>query len=83
MMGSHALVVGSTSWGCTLAMQLARAGSRVSVHCRSAVEAERLSVEREEHRLLPGIALPDSLEFTTTEGMPRSPDAVLFAVPSQ
>jgi len=83
MSGSHALMVGSTSWGCTLAMQLARAGSRVSVHCRSAAEAERLSAEREERRLLPGIALPDSLEFTTTEGVPRSPDAVFFAVPSQ
>ncbi len=83
MSGAHVLVVGSTSWGCTLAMQLARAGSRVSLHCRSAAAAEQLSAEREERRLLPGIALPDSLEFTTTEAVPPSPDAIFFVVPSQ
>lgn len=83
MSGAQALVVGSTSWGCTLGIQLARAGSRVSVYCRSAADAERLSAEREERRLLPGIVLPESLEFVTTAGIPRSPDAVIFAVPSQ
>ena len=83
MSGAHVLVVGSTSWGCTLAMQLARAGSRVSLHCRNTAAAEQLSAEREERRLLPGIALPDSLEFTTTGAMPPSPDAVFFVVPSQ
>ena len=83
MSAPHALVVGTTSWGCTLAMQFARAGARVTVACRTPEEAERLSAEREERRLLPGIALPDSLVFQA-DGTGIGPlDAVVFAVPSQ
>ena len=75
------LVVGATSWGCTLAIQLDRAGSRVSVLCRSSEEAAELLRSREQHRLLPGIALPESIDFVVEP--PSNPDAVILAVPAQ
>lgn len=89
----RALIVGATSWGCTLAIQLDRAGTEVDVLCRSADEAAELAARREHLRLLPGIALPESLRFGasldelmasgSTTGAGTSIDAVIFAVPAQ
>ena len=76
-----ALVVGATSWGCTLAIQLQRAGSAVAVLCRSTEEARELSRLREQRRLLPGIVLPESIDFVAEP--PSSLDAVILAVPAQ
>jgi glycerol-3-phosphate dehydrogenase (NAD(P)+) len=75
------LVVGATSWGCTLAIQLDRAGSTVAVLCRSSEEAAELARSREQRRLLPGIALPESIDFVIEP--PANPNAVILAVPAQ
>ena len=79
----RALVVGATSWGCTLALQLDRAGTTAVVLCRNAPEAAQLAAERENRRLLPGITLPDSLDFTHDPAAVGPVDAVILAVPLQ
>ncbi len=75
------LVVGATSWGCTLAIQLDRAGSRVAVLCRGPEEAAELTRSRELHRLLPGIVLPERIDFVVDP--PSKITALILAVPAQ
>ncbi len=76
------MVVGATSWGCTLAMCALRAGNDVEVICRSDAEAAELAAAREHRRLLPGIALPEGLAFSAdAQGPP--PEIVIWATPSQ
>ena len=76
------MVVGATSWGCTLASCVDRAGNDAVVLCRSEQEAAELSAAREHRRLLPGVALPDGLIFTAdASGSP--PPVVIWATPSQ
>ena len=79
----RALVLGATSWGCTLALQLHRAGTEVVVLCRDDQEAQRLAAERENHRLLPGIPLPEAIGFVAHPASTGSLDAVFLAVPLQ
>ena len=76
------LVVGATSWGCTLAMCALRAGHEATVLCRTDAEATELSESRELTRLLPGVRLPDELEFTADASGPP-PSTVIWATPSQ
>ena len=76
------MVVGATSWGCTLATCVDRAGNDAVVLCRTDAEAAQLSAAREHRRLLPGIPLPDSLTFTAdASGTP--PGVIIWATPSQ
>ena len=78
----QALVVGATSWGCTLAMTALRAGHQATVLCRTEAEARELRERRELGRLLPGIALPHELDFVAEPaGLPV--DVVVWATPSQ
>jgi glycerol-3-phosphate dehydrogenase (NAD(P)+) len=79
----RALVVGATSWGCTLALQLDRAGAAAVVLCRDPDEAARLDADRENRRLLPGIGLPAGLQFTHDPAIAGSLDAIILAVPMQ
>ena len=76
------MIVGATSWGCTLASCADRAGNEAVVLCRTEDEAEELAAAREHRRLLPGIPLPDGLIFTAdASGTP--PPVVIWATPSQ
>lgn len=76
------MVVGATSWGCTLAICSLRAGNEVDVLCRTEDEAAELSAAREHRRLLPGIALPEGLAFRADAQGP-APKVVIWATPSQ
>ncbi|HWO94048.1 MAG TPA: glycerol-3-phosphate dehydrogenase, partial [Dehalococcoidia bacterium] len=55
------VVVGATSWGTTLAILLSNLEREVSLLVRMPGEAADLTLRRENHRLLPGVALPLSL----------------------
>lgn len=79
-----AAVVGTTSWGTTLAILMAKQGHQVKLWARTEEEAELLQQERENKRFLPGFPFPTSLQVTA------SPDhafgqahLILFAVPSK
>lgn len=77
-------VVGSTTWGTTLALLLARNGQHVWLLTRSHAEAEGLEADRENRRALPGITFPALLSVVGSpiDCLPRS-QAVFIAVPSQ
>lgn len=77
-------VVGTTSWGTTLAVILAQKALSVALWARTDEEATRLDSAREHRQRLPGIPLPPSL--TVTASLPQALEdsaLVLFAVPSQ
>ena len=75
-------VVGTTTWGTTLALILARRGIEVRLLARTHDEATALNAAREVPRL-PGFSFPDSLSVTGDWGQGLGDaTSVLFAVPS-
>lgn len=75
-------VVGTTSWGTTLAIVAARNGLDVVLWAREEAEACLIREQGENRRFLPGWPFPDTVTVTSS---PRdafnSADLVLFAVP--
>ena len=78
----NVLVVGATSWGCTLAGCVVRAGHQATVLCRSKAEASGLQAAREHERLLPGIPLPTGVNYRSDASGPP-PAVVIWATPAQ
>lgn len=77
-------VVGTTSWGTTLGILLARRGMEVTLWARSEEEANALERDRENRRLLPGVPFPSSLTATSDAAIAFSQaDLVVLATPSQ
>ncbi|TAJ18568.1 MAG: NAD(P)-dependent glycerol-3-phosphate dehydrogenase [Dehalococcoidia bacterium] len=78
----RAAVVGATAWGTTLAVHLARNGTRTTLVTREGIEAATLQRERSNARRLPGVAFPDDLAAVGGAAGVRGADLVVFAVPS-
>ena len=78
----RAAVIGTTAWGTTLAVQLARNDIPVALAARTSEEAARLEAAREHRRRLPGIAFPPSLHVTTLSEAVAAADLVCLVVPS-
>ncbi len=77
-------IIGTTSWGTTLAVILARRDIDVALWARTGDEAERLGRDRENAARLSGIAFPDSLLPTADAGEAlNGVSLVILAVPSQ
>lgn len=77
-------IVGTTTWGTTLGWMLASRGMEVALCARTEEEADRLNQDRENRRLLPGIAFPEGLSATASvEGAMGGAEIIVFAVPSQ
>lgn len=76
-------IVGTTSWGTTLAISLARNGHDVTMWARTGSDADLLQGKRRNDRFLPGIDFPDGLKVSAApdEAFGRA-DLVLLAVPS-
>ena len=68
---SKIVVIGTTSWGTTLAILLANNGHDVTLLARSASEAQNLETSRQNARFLPELLFPhtmhvsDSIEYAT------------------
>lgn len=77
-----AAVIGTTSWGTVLAVQLARNGIPVVLVARTSEEASVLEHDREHRLRLPGVVFPDSLRVTTAFEAIADADLVCFVVPS-
>ena len=76
-------VVGTTTWGMTLGIILARREIQVRLWTRTAEEAQRLEEERRHSERLPDYPFPDSLHATASpEEALQGAEMVLFAVPS-
>lgn len=76
-------VIGAGSWGIALAVLLHKNGHQVSVWSIIETEIEMLSKEREHKDKLPGVLLPDDMEFTSnlSEAV-KDKDVLVLAVPS-
>ena len=79
----RAVVIGSTAWGTTLAVLLARNGLAVTVLTRTAAEAADLEAAREHRRRLPGVAFPETLRASADPDALRTADLVVVGTPAQ
>jgi len=81
---SRVAVIGTTSWGTTLAIMLSRKGLVVSLWTRTEAEAKKLNREKQNAVRLPGFSFPEGLRATDTldEALDKA-GLVIFAVPSQ
>ena len=76
-------IVGTTTWGTTLGIILARNGVAVSLLARSAGEAAELNSQRQNPRFLPEVPFPQSLSVASDVEEAIAPaDLVVIAVPS-
>lgn len=79
----RAAVIGAGSWGTALAVLLARGGLEVQLATRTAAQASELAEERENHRYLPGVRLPDSVRVSQASEVELAGlDLVCMAIPS-
>ncbi len=76
-------IIGAGSWGTALALLLYRNGHRVTVWSIMEQEIEMLQKEHEHKEKLPGVKLPEDMEFTTDlEAAVMGKDVLVLAVPS-
>jgi glycerol-3-phosphate dehydrogenase (NAD(P)+) len=77
-------IIGTTSWGITLAVILARAGIEVKLWARTEEEAQRLTHKGPDPLVLPDVTFPPGLKVVSSvkEAMTFA-SAVILAVPSQ
>ena len=76
-------IIGAGSWGTALALNLHGNGHRVTVWSIVEAEIEMLKTEREHKDKLPGVKLPDDMEFTTDlQTAAAGRDVLVLAVPS-
>lgn len=76
-------VVGTTSWGTTLAIVMAREAVDVRLWARTEGEAAQLRAAGQNHRFLPDIPFPQDLQVTASEEEAfADADLVIVAVPS-
>ncbi|MCL2838733.1 MAG: NAD(P)H-dependent glycerol-3-phosphate dehydrogenase [Oscillospiraceae bacterium] len=75
-------VIGSGSWGTANAVMLAKMGHSVILWSYSSQECEDLKKYRENKPFLPGIKIPETIEFTNNIGECADVDLIVMAVPS-
>ena len=76
-------VIGAGAWGTTLAVRLAYAARPVTIWAHSAEANERLALDRENRRYLPGVIFPPNVRVATDTSFLAEPHrAYLLAVPS-
>ncbi|MCW6507423.1 NAD(P)H-dependent glycerol-3-phosphate dehydrogenase [Lichenifustis flavocetrariae] len=76
-------IIGAGAWGTALAVTLARNGQSVSLWSRFEGWADRLQVERENKRSLPGVTLPAGITVSAVPDALGRCDLVLAVVPAQ
>ena len=76
------MILGAGSFGVALALLCHNCGHEVTVWSHRREEAERLQVEREQKKLLPGLKLPQEIAFTATMEAAQACDLAILAVPS-
>ncbi|MDE7445590.1 MAG: NAD(P)H-dependent glycerol-3-phosphate dehydrogenase [Lachnospiraceae bacterium] len=76
-------IIGAGSWGCALALLLHNNGNQITVWSIMEDEINMLKKEHEHKDKLPGVILPDDMEFTTDlEEAVSGKDVLVMAVPS-
>lgn len=83
-MKKQVAILGDGGWGTALGLSLVQAGHRVSIWGAFPEYIERIRRERENPLYLPGIQLPESIEWTADGGEAVSnAQAIVLAVPSR
>lgn len=83
-MSTRIAVIGTTGWGTTLGVMLARGQSKVSLLARNQEEADRLNAARENIAHLPSVPFPDSLAVSASpQEVLDEADLAILAVPAQ
>ncbi|MCL2706736.1 MAG: NAD(P)-dependent glycerol-3-phosphate dehydrogenase [Dehalococcoidia bacterium] len=81
---SKICVVGTTSWGTTIAIMLARHGLEVSLLARTEEEVSQLRSKGSNKRIVGNAVFPASLSLTASaDEAVSSSDVIVMAVPSQ
>jgi glycerol-3-phosphate dehydrogenase (NAD(P)+) len=76
-------VIGAGSWGIALTVLLNKNGSKVTVWSKFEDEVKMLSEKREYVDKLPGVKIPDTVDFTTDlEATVKNNEVLIMAVPS-
>ena len=76
-------IIGAGSWGIALALLLHKNGRHITVWSIIQEEIDMLSKEHEHKEKLPGVKLPEDMEFTTDlEAAVKGKDILVLAVPS-
>lgn len=77
-------IIGAGSFGTALAMILANKGHEVTVWARDFIQVNQMIKTRENAHYLPGVKLPETIEFTSELGEAAADkDYLVFAVPAQ
>jgi glycerol-3-phosphate dehydrogenase (NAD(P)+) len=76
-------VVGTGTWGTTLAVLVAQKGIPTTLWCRGQAEAEQLRRDNQNRTRLPDIIFPPSLTVTASLPEAASASALLLVVPAQ
>jgi len=82
MKNSGIAVLGAGAWGTALALLYADQGP-VTLWCRRAEQAEKISAVRENQDYLPGIPLPENIEVTADVAALEKAEIILAAIPAQ
>jgi len=81
---SKVAIIGTTTWGTTLGVMLARRGIEAALWARTQKEAARMNEEKENNFRLPGITFPPGFWATASLGEALGKAGiVILAVPSQ
>lgn len=76
-------VIGAGSWGTALALLLYKNGHKVTIWSIMEDEIAMLQKEHEHKEKLPGVKLPEDMQFTTDlQGAVKGRDVLVLAVPS-
>lgn len=80
---SQVSVIGAGSWGTALAIVLADNGHQVTMWAHRQAHIEELALTRENRSKLPGVILPENIQFTTSlEEAVKGKEMIVLAVPS-
>lgn len=70
-------------FGCALAVMLDKYGHKVTAWSKYEEEIETIVKNGEQKKLLPGVAIPPSIKFTTDISCVKGADVLIIAIPSR
>jgi glycerol-3-phosphate dehydrogenase (NAD(P)+) len=79
---SKITVVGSGGWGTAIAVMTSKHGNEVTLFSVFEEEIEQIKKDRENKKLLPGVAIPENIMLTSDLSCVQSADFIVLAVPS-
>ena len=75
-------VIGAGSFGTAISISLSSGGNSVTLWARKSESAEKLRIDRENSRYLPGVAIPENVKITSEISECVDCDIIVFAIPS-